>query len=89
MKHIITKALWGKEEIDCHTLKLTAEEYEQLESFLKSLGIELRTCSLWWEDGVRVGEYQARNAFRTKLQCRDNEAYEQVKADIERGWWRR
>lgn len=89
MKHIVTKGLWGTEEIDCHTLKLTAEEYEELEPFLKSLGIELRTCSLWWENGVRIGEYQARNAFKTELQYLDKEAYGKVKADIEKGWWRR
>lgn len=89
MKHITSKGLWGKEQIECHTLKLTNEERDELKPFLDSLGIELRPCSMWCENGVWVGEYQARNPFKNELHYVDADRYEMVKKDIEKGWWRR
>lgn len=87
MKHKVDEVLanGGTVKVDYHTLILTDEERGELEPFLKSLGIELRLCM--WHGGI--GEYQARNAYRTELQFLDKERYERVGKDIEQGWWRR
>lgn len=63
MKHITTECVRGNEEYISHTLKLTDEEREQLTPFLKDLGVQLRMCSHNYENGVGVGEYQAKNIF--------------------------
>ena len=63
MKHIIAKRVRGNKEYDSHTLKLTDEERKELAPFLKDLGVQLRMCSYSYEDGVGVGEYQAKNIF--------------------------
>lgn len=66
-------------------MSLTDEEYRQLKNFLEPLGVELRMISHFKKEGV----YQARNPYKTELAYRDPEAYDKVKEDIKKGWWRR
>lgn len=45
-------------------LRLTREEKEQLEPFLRELGVRMRWMSAWVEDGVYMYEVQAENPYK-------------------------
>ena len=49
---------------ETNLLRLTGEELEQLEPFLRALGVRMRSCVVWWEDGVRYHEVQAENPYK-------------------------
>ena len=45
-------------------LRLTGEELEQLEPFLRELGVRMRSMVVYWENGVRIHEVQAENPYK-------------------------
>ena len=59
LKHITTR--YGQ---PCNHLELTSEELEELEPFLKELGVRCRTMVYTTKDGVENHVIQAENPYK-------------------------
>ena len=84
MEHI--KRQYGQ---DVNYMRITGEELEQLEPFLKGLGVRVRKMVSWKEGETWYHDIQAENPYKSVARGHDREFADRMMSDEMIAVWKR